>query len=204
MPTEAACWWPTEGAAALPEVVAALLPAGRRPAEARDADVIMLAPLSSDLSAAVAHLGLDPAKAVAVDPVFCGPAGVTLMTSPATAPAAVEAARGLFAAQSIPTFVVADSPGFVAPRVVACVVNLACEMAQQGIASPEDIDVAVRLGLGYPSGPFEWGERLGAARVLEILQALRDTFGDQRYRPSPWLVRRVRLSLPLSAPDRRS
>ena len=97
---------------------------------------------------------------------------------------------------------VADSPGYVAPRVVACIVNLACEMAQQGIATPADLDAAVRLGLGYPTGPFEWGDRLGAARILAVLQGLHDTFGDQRYRPSPWLVRRARLSLPLSAPDR--
>ncbi|MEB0165357.1 3-hydroxyacyl-CoA dehydrogenase family protein, partial [Glaciimonas sp. CA11.2] len=111
-------------------------------------------------------------------------------------------ARTIFAAQLIPTFVIADSPGYVAPRVIACIVNLACEMAQQGVASPADIDVAVRLGLGYPAGPFEWGDRLGAKHILEILQGLHATFGDQRYRPSPWLVRRARLSLSLTAPDR--
>jgi 3-hydroxybutyryl-CoA dehydrogenase len=75
-------------------------------------------------------------------------------------------------------------------------------MAQQGVASREDIDVAVRLGLGYPRGPFEWGDVIGPKRLLEILQGLQATFGDPRYRPSPWLVRRARLSLPLSAPDR--
>jgi 3-hydroxybutyryl-CoA dehydrogenase len=202
LPVEAAVWWPAEGPGALPDGLAALLPAGKRKANARDADIIVLAPLGRDLSSTVADLQLDPAKAIAIDPVFCGPTGVTLMVSPGTAAATVEAARAIFAAQAIPTFVIADSPGFVAPRVVACIVNLACEMAQQGIAAPEDIDVAVRLGLGYPAGPFEWGERLGARRVLEVLQGLHATFGDQRYRPSPWLVRRARLSLPLSAPDR--
>jgi 3-hydroxybutyryl-CoA dehydrogenase len=75
-------------------------------------------------------------------------------------------------------------------------------MSQQGIASPADIDIAVKLGLGYPAGPFEWGDRLGAKRVLAVMQGLYATFGDQRYRPSPWLVRRAHLSLPLSAPDR--
>lgn len=118
--------------------------------------------------------------------------------------AALDAARALFAAQSIPTYVVSDSPGYVAPRVVACIVNLACEMAQQGIASPADIDVAVKLALAYPIGPFEWGDRLGAKRVLEILEGLYATFGDPRYRPSPWLARRARLALSLSAPDRRN
>jgi 3-hydroxybutyryl-CoA dehydrogenase len=197
-----ALWWPTEGPAALPDSIAALLPADKRQADARAADLIVLAPLGHDLSTTVADLRLDPAKAIAIDPLFSGRAGVTLMACPGTAAGTIEAAQAIFAAQSIPAFVVSDSPGYVAPRVVACIVNLACEMAQQGIASPADIDVAVRLGLGYPAGPFEWGDRLGARRLLEVLQGLHATFGDQRYRPSPWLVRRARLSLPLSAPDR--
>lgn len=198
----ATVWWPTDGPAALPEAIAALLPAGQRVAQAQQADVILLAPLGADLSTTVVKLQVDASKSVAIDPVFAGSTGVTLMACPGTASATIEAARGLFAAQSIPAFVISDSPGYVAPRVVACIVNLACEMAQQGIASPADIDAAVRLGLGYPAGPFEWGDRLGAGRVLEILQGLHATFADPRYRPSPWLVRRARLSLPLSAPDR--
>lgn len=198
----ATVWWPTDGPAALPEAIAALLPAGQRVAQAQQADVILLAPLGADLSTTVVKLQIDASKSVAIDPVFAGSTGVTLMACPETASATIEAARGLFAAQSIPAFVISDSPGYVAPRVVACIVNLACEMAQQGIASPADIDAAVRLGLGYPAGPFEWGDRLGAGRVLEILQGLHATFADPRYRPSPWLVRRARLSLSLSAPDR--
>jgi 3-hydroxybutyryl-CoA dehydrogenase len=197
-----ALWWPTEGAGALPAEIAALLPSARRCADPSLADVILLAPLSRDLSATVVDMGVDAAKALAIDPVFSGKSGVTLMTSPATAAAAVEAAQQLFSAEGITAFVIADSPGYVAPRMVACIVNLACDMAQQGIASPADLDAAVRLALGYPFGPFEWGERIGAKRVLAILQGLHDTFGDQRYRPSPWLVRRAALSLPLSAPDR--
>jgi 3-hydroxybutyryl-CoA dehydrogenase len=200
--TEVSVWWPTDGAVALPTDVASLLPAGRRSSDPDQADVILLAPLGPDLSTTVAEMGIDAGKTLAIDPVFSSKTGVTLMASPATASKAVVAARRLFAAEGIPTYVVADSPGYVAPRVVACIVNLACEMAQQGVASPADLDVAVRLGLGYPSGPFEWGDRICPKRILAVLQGLYDTFGDQRYRPSPWLVRRANLSLPLSAPDR--
>lgn len=202
-PAGVSAWWPTEGPGALPAEVAAMLPGRRSPDPAR-ADIILLAPLDQDLSSLVARISVDAAKTLAIDPVFSSKAGATLMASPATAAASVEAAQRLFAAEGIPSFVVADSPGYVAPRVVACIVNLACEMAQQGIASPADLDAAVRLGLGYPAGPFEWGDRIGAKRVLEILQGLHATFGDQRYRPSPWLVRRARLSLPLATPDRAS
>lgn len=195
-------WFPTEGPATLPEAIAELLPADRRQMDPHKADIILLAPLGKDLTSTVVEMGMDPAKAVAIDPLFGGPAGITLMVSPGTAATTVEAARELFASRSVPTFVIADSPGFVASRVVACIVNLACEMAQQGIASPEDIDSAVRLGLGYPAGPFEWGDRLGAKRILEVLEGLHATFGDQRYRPAPWLVRRARLGLLLSTADR--
>jgi 3-hydroxybutyryl-CoA dehydrogenase len=200
--SEATVWWPTVGPGALPAEVSALLPSARRCPDPSRADLILLAPLGQDLSSLLASMAVHPGNALAVDPVFYGKAGVTLMVSPATTAAALDAARGVFAAEGIPSFVVADSPGYVAPRVVACIVNLACEMAQQGIASPTDLDVAVRLGLGYPCGPFEWGDRIGAKRILEILQGLHATFGDQRYRPSPWLVRRARLSLSLSTPDR--
>jgi len=146
-------------------------------------------------------MALDARRTIAIDPLFSTRSGVTLMTSPATGASAINAVQRVFMAQQIPAFLVADSPGYVAPRIVACIVNLACEMAQQGIALPSDIDAAVRLGLGYPAGPFEWGDRLGARQVLEILQSLYATFGDQRYRTSPWLVRRARLALPLAAPD---
>ncbi|CAH2904021.1 MAG: 3-hydroxybutyryl-CoA dehydrogenase (EC; 3-hydroxyacyl-CoA dehydrogenase (EC [uncultured Paraburkholderia sp.] len=196
-------WWPTHGPAALPEAITALLDAHAPVVDIGDADVVLLAPLDRDLSATVVELGVDASKAIGVDPIFGGLSGITLMTCPATDAETVSLAEGVFAAHSVPTFVIADSPGFVAPRVVACVVNLACEMAQQGIASPEDIDVAVRLGLGYPLGPFEWGDRLGAAHVLSILKGLYETFGDQRYRPSLWLARRAWLGLPLASPDRR-
>ena len=125
------------------------------------------------------------------------------MTTAATEPGLAAALQALVTARGTPAHLVADSPGFVAPRVVACIVNLACEMAQQGIASPVDIDAAVRLGLGYPAGPFEWGDRLGPGRILQVLAGLYATFGDPRYRPAPWLVRRARLGLSLSAPDRR-
>lgn len=194
-------WWPTSGPAALPDSLTALLP--QEPvADARSADVILVAPLGADLSTTAVDLELDPKRTVAVDPVFAGAGGVTLMVCPATTPQALAAARAAFAGKAVPTFVISDSPGYVGARVVACIVNLACEMAQQGIAGTADIDAAVRLALGYPAGPFEWGDRIGASRVLQILQGLHTTFADPRYRPSPWLVRRVRLGLPLSAPDR--
>jgi 3-hydroxybutyryl-CoA dehydrogenase len=59
----------------------------------------------------------------------------------------------------------------------------------------------VRLGLGYPVGPLALGDRIGAGRILAILEALQRTTGDPRYRPSLWLRRRARLGISLTTPD---
>jgi 3-hydroxybutyryl-CoA dehydrogenase len=93
--------------------------------------------------------------------------------------------------------VVRDSAGFVAQRIVAMIVNVACDIAQQDIATPQDIDQAVSLGLGYPKGPLGLGDALGAEYILEILRNMQSVTGDPRYRPSLWLQRRVQLGLSL-------
>ena len=97
--------------------------------------------------------------------------------------------------------VIRDSGGFVAQRIVACIVNIACDIAQQRIATPTDIDLAVTLGLGYPQGPLALGDTLGTGAILEVLQNLYVLYGDPRYRPSPWLLRRARLGMSLLTPD---
>jgi 3-hydroxybutyryl-CoA dehydrogenase len=85
--------------------------------------------------------------------------------------------------------------------VVATIVNIGCDIAQQRIASPQDIDRAVTLGLGYPKGPLGMGDAAGAAKILAILDAMLAFYGDPRYRPSPWLKRRARLGVSLLNPD---
>jgi 3-hydroxybutyryl-CoA dehydrogenase len=109
-----------------------------------------------------------------------------------------DAAHALFAADGVPVTVIRDSTGFVAQRVVATIVNIGCDIAQQGIATPEDIDLAVTLGLGYPRGPLALGDSLGAATILTILRNIQSALGDPRYRPSPWLARRAQLGLSLT------
>ncbi len=120
------------------------------------------------------------------------------MTTPATTRASRDAAHALFAADGVPVTVIRDSTGFVAQRVVATIVNIGCDIAQQRIATPEDIDLAVTLGLGYPHGPLALGDTLGAKTILTILRNMYSVLGDPRYRPSPWLARRAQLGLPLT------
>ena len=166
--------------------------------------VHLITPVGYDLTTTISDLKLDAARTVSTDVLFGLKGPRTLMVTPATDPAFRDAAHMMLGADGQPVIVINDSPGFVAQRIVAMIVNVGCQIAQRGIAAPADIDKAVKLGLGYPHGPLEWGDLIGPARVLHILDCLQRFYGEPRYRPSPWLKRRVALGLPLSAPEGRS
>ena len=166
-------------------------------AKDKNAAVCFVAPLGKDATTAALELGLDPARTVAVDPLFGFAKRRTLMVTPVTRPEVRDAAHALLAADGIPVSVINDSPGFVAQRVVAHIVNVACDIVQMRIASPEDLDRAVMLGLGYPNGPLAMGDALGPKRVLAVLEAMYDFYREPRYRPSPWLKRRAQLGVSL-------
>ena len=65
------------------------------------------------------------------------------------------------------------------------------------IASPQDLDRAVMLGLNYPRGPLAMGDAIGPPKLLGVLEAMYDFYKEPRYRPSPWLTRRARLGVSL-------
>jgi 3-hydroxybutyryl-CoA dehydrogenase len=159
--------------------------------------VCFVAPLGTDATTSALELGLDPRRTVAVDPLFGFSKRRTLMRTCITGKEILEAAHGLLAADGVPVSVINDSPGFVAQRVVAHIVNVGCDIAQMRIACPEDLDRAVTLGLGYPRGPLAMGDALGPKRVLAVLEAMHDFYQDPRYRPSPWLRRRAALGVSL-------
>jgi 3-hydroxybutyryl-CoA dehydrogenase len=158
-------------------------------------------PLGADATTATLAGEVDPKRTVAIDACFGLSSHRTLMTTPVTTPAMRDAAHGLFGSDGVPVSVIRDSAGFVAQRVVAHIVNVACDIAQQRIATPGDIEQAVTLGLGYPQGPLAMGDALGAATVLAILDAMHALYRDPRYRPSPWLTRRAKLGISLLTID---
>ena len=126
----------------------------------------------------------------------------TLMTTPVTRADVRAQAHALFASDGVPVTVIGDSPGFVAQRILATIVNIACDIAQQKIATPADIDLAVKLGLNYPNGPLALGDALGPLKILTILRSMQAFYGDPRYRPSPWLTRRrALLGVSLTMPE---
>lgn len=167
----------------------------------QDGALCVVTPLGEDATTCAAREGLDAARTVAIDVLAGLDKRRTLMTTPLTSAAMRDAAHGLFAADGAAVSVIRDSAGFVAQRVLAHIVNIGCDIAQQGIATPEDIDRAVTLGLGYPKGPLALGDALGARTVLAILEALQGFYGDPRYRPSPWLKRRALLDASLLTPE---
>ncbi|RKX24290.1 MAG: 3-hydroxyacyl-CoA dehydrogenase, partial [Candidatus Zixiibacteriota bacterium] len=111
------------------------------------ASLCIVAPIGKDATTTAIEEGLDPSRTVAIDPLFSLNRHRTLMITPVTAPEYRDAAHGLFASDGVPISVISDSAGFIAQRVVATIVNIGCDIAQQGIATPEDIDRAVTLGL---------------------------------------------------------
>ena len=161
----------------------------------------LVTPLGDDATTTALAQALDPKRTVAVDTLFGLDRRRTLMAPPVIDPECIAAARGLLGSDGVPVTVINDSPGFVAQRIVAMIVNVGCDMAQQRIASPQDIDLAVKLGLAYPHGPLTFGDELGAARVFDILAAMQRFYGDPRYRPSPWLTRRAKLGATLLTPE---
>lgn len=170
-------------------------------ADAKQADLLILQFWGLDATTYCAEHGLDASRCVALDPLPGLAKRRTLMLSAVTTTAVRDAALALFAADDTSVTVINDSPGFIVQRVLATIVNIAANIAQRGIASVADIEDAVKLGLGYPNGPLAWGDKIGGARVLEILRNMQAVTGDPRYRPSAWLQRRVALGVSLLTPE---
>ncbi|WP_143505652.1 MULTISPECIES: 3-hydroxyacyl-CoA dehydrogenase [unclassified Psychrobacter] len=182
--------------------------------EPQSDSLILLAIYGEDTTNAAIRYQVNPQQAVAIDMLTDLSKHRTLMPSIVTEDKFVAQAYALFASSNkfakslndhsdegsttaVDATLIAESTGFVAQRVVAMVINLGCDIAMQGIAIPEDIDNAVKLGLGYPYGPISWGDELGAERILLILERIYGLTGDPRYRPSPWLQRRAKLGISL-------
>jgi 3-hydroxybutyryl-CoA dehydrogenase len=159
----------------------------------------IVAPLGFDVTTVAVVERLDPARTVGIDLLVDDAATKrrVLATNPATRVDMRNAAHALFARDGKAVSVIRDSGGFVTQRVVSTIVNIASDMCQQRICSPNDLETAVTLGLGYPLGPLAMGDRYGPTNILEVLFNMQTVYGDPRYRPSPWLRRRGAIGLSL-------
>ena len=136
-----------------------------------------------------------------------------LETSEETLAAAVEVGKRM----GKEVVVIKESPGFITSRINAMIGNEAFYMLQEGVASAQDIDKALKLGLNHPMGPFEMIDLVGLDTRLHILEYLHKSLGE-KFRPAPLLVqyvkagrlgpqvgtRRVRVSRPRAGTGRRT
>jgi len=163
--------------------------------------LILVTPMGEDATTCAVDQELDPKRTVAVDTLFPMVKRRTIMCTPVTDMTYRHAAHGLLATDGVPVTVCRDSPGFIAQRIVAMIVNIGCSIAQCRTAAPADIDKAVTLGLNYPNGPLRFGDVLGPQRVHQVLTSMYRIYGDPRYRPNIWLTRRARLGISLLTPE---
>jgi 3-hydroxybutyryl-CoA dehydrogenase len=100
-------------------------------------------------------------------------------------------ARAWLAALGFAPVLVADTPGLVVARTLAMLINEAADAVQQGVCSEASADAAMKLGVNYPAGPFEWLSTWDTAAVVSVLDALDAHHRGERYRASPWLRHRA-------------
>ncbi|CAL9510193.1 3-hydroxyadipyl-CoA dehydrogenase [Streptomyces sp. enrichment culture] len=121
---------------------------------------------------------------------------IALSASQDTAPQTLAEAIGLFQALGKKVTVIGDVPGMIVARTVARIIDLAHDAVAKGVATEEDIDTAMRLGVNYPLGPFEWSRRLGRSWAYALLDDLHLRDPSGRYAPSLALYRHAHASDP--------
>ncbi|MEN3278276.1 MAG: 3-hydroxybutyryl-CoA dehydrogenase [Massilia sp.] len=102
-----------------------------------------------------------------------------------------QAAVGLFQAAGFAVTRLDDVPGMAVMRTVAMLANEAADAVNQGVCSAQAVDIAMQKGVNYPRGPLAWADTVGIAHVVTVLANLAATYGEDRYRVSPLLRRKL-------------
>jgi 3-hydroxybutyryl-CoA dehydrogenase len=109
---------------------------------------------------------------------------VELVRQPRTVEAALAAARELFEGAGLQVAVCGDFAGRIIDRLLRPYYNAALRRLDEGLATADDLDTTLRLGLGYPEGPIALLERTGLAQHFDVTQALFESYGEQPYAPA--------------------
>ena len=135
----------------------------------------------------------DPGRVVGVH--FMNPVPaidmVEVVRGPQTSTATLDAARAFLAGMDKRAVVVDDAPGFVINRILMVMVNQAAQLADEGVASPSDIDLLFKGCLGHRMGPLRTADLIGIDTVVNTLDVLRETTGDPVFTPARRLLAMV-------------
>jgi 3-hydroxybutyryl-CoA dehydrogenase len=116
---------------------------------------------------------------------------IAVACSDQCSPAAYGAVVGLFQAAGFTVTRLDDVPGMAVMRTVAMLANEAADAVNQGVCSPSGADIAMRKGVNYPCGPLAWADAIGIAQIVTVLDNLAASYGEDRYRVSPLLRRKL-------------
>jgi 3-hydroxybutyryl-CoA dehydrogenase len=160
------------------QILAAMLPNLPILASTLNASATQAASWAGQLEQVVGWAALSPLGAAKV---------IEVMPALRTRPDTLTAAQEFFTSLGKTPVTVKDCVGGALARVVANLINGAAFAVMEGVATPQDIDQAMKLGTNYPHGPLEWADMIGLDQVMGILLALGEHHGTDRYRPAPLL-----------------
>lgn len=131
-------------------------------------------------------------NAVLIDQSFAPHAGMYLAWTHATTATKelMKSVENFLITLGIQPIKVIDSPGLIVARTIAMLINEACDTVNQGVCTEDAVNQAMRLGVNYPEGPFEWLEQWSAADIAFLLDSMDDFYRGERYRVSPMLRRK--------------
>ncbi len=139
----------------------------------------------------VFDLALDYAKATRI----------AIAAADQTSESALEEAIGFWQALGKTVSVIDDIPGLCVMRTVCMLANEGSDAVNQQVCSAEAVDAAMQFGVNYPKGPMAWADAIGTVNVATILDNLLSTYGEDRYRASPLLVRKAMTQRPFLGND---
>jgi 3-hydroxybutyryl-CoA dehydrogenase len=122
---------------------------------------------------------------------YAGARRIALARADQCSDAAYNAVVGLFQAAGFAVTRIDDVPGMVVMRTVAMLANEAADAVNQGVCSAAAVDIAMQKGVNYPRGPLAWTDAVGVAQVVTVLSNLASSYGEDRYRVSPLLRRKL-------------